>query len=1320
MFRLLGYSALITVCVLLSLPARAGIALEAIDGDFSCALFVTSPPGDASRLFVVEQNGEIYIVTEEDGMLPGLFLDLFGITNYDGQELGLLGFAFDPDYASNGHVYISYTRDFSGQILSIVSRVTVSGSPATATEANFATEQQLLVVEQPYANHNGGMIAFGPDGYLYVAFGDGGSAFDPENRSQNLNSYMGKLLRIDVSGGVATAPADNPYFGAIPGLDLIWASGLRNPWRLSFDRDTGDLWIGDVGQQGFDEINVQPADSTGGENYGWRAFEGNNCNIPEECAPIADDVTFPIQTFPPGGDGSAIVGGYVYRGSALPAFEGAYFYADFIQGTVGFLRRTPEVETTDLTRILNAGGFLCCFTSFGEDADGELYLVSQRKVYKIIDDGITYLDLEPVAQLQEPLFAAGPPGDASRLTVIQRGGVVRLVQNGELVETPFIDISDRVATDGELGLLGMAYHPDFATNGFVFLHYLRRTGEESEIIESVIARYTVNGAPAEAVTADPSSELIIITIPKEIGNHNGGSIAFSPVDGYLYIPMGDGGCCEDPLQNAQDLTRINGKILRIDVDNTDPGLNYAIPADNPFIAQEGVPDEIWAYGLRNPFRSSFDRVTGDFYFGDVGQNEIEEVHVQPAASPGGENYGWPIFEGSRCNTAVATTEVCDALEPQATFPVYEYDREFGSSVTGGSVYRGTAITGISGRYIFADYTYGRVYSFVLDGGVATAPREYTEDLDPDRELPGGYVALCEDGVGELYLISILGGVYKVVQGLGNDFAVFDDPEGEGEGEDQSVAGFTARLAPAADATLYEDVSGQTADGASGYLFSGRTGGNADNALRRALLYFDVAGQLPADAEINSATLRMRCSKAPVGSGEYLMGLHRLTRSWSEGPTATPGAGGAGSPAQEGDATWLHTFYDTASWVTPGGDFATPARAVQLVGNTGFYTWTNGNLADDIAAWLSAPATNFGWILVGDEVTNKSARRFDSRESITEQNRPELVVQYCGTPQDGWIFNPENGHYYRLTEEQTYPVAAASAACAGGYLATVNSAEENTWIVENIVGGFGDLYIGYYDTAEEGTFVWSNGETPGYENWDTGEPNDFNGAEDAAVINSNGLWNDVPVEAVGFGLIERDTLPFIVVGEGEGEGADEGEGEGQPVPSLEEAALDALDDYATADTDDNGALSEAEALAFFAAQYGGGTGEGSPAALLFNALDGNNDGVLGVGELRFAGGAASAVHAADTNGDGALSLSELLRVVQFYNAAAYACAENGGDTEDGYTLEGVDATCLRHSIDYLAPAFEITLSELLRGIQFYNTGGVTHCPGTTEDDFCPQG
>jgi glucose/arabinose dehydrogenase len=1271
-------------------------------------------------LFVVEQNGEIYIVTEEDGMLPGLFLDLFGITNYDGQELGLLGFAFDPDYASNGHVYISYTRDFSGQILSIVSRVTVSGSPATATEANFATEQQLLVVEQPYANHNGGMIAFGPDGYLYVAFGDGGSAFDPENRSQNLNSYMGKLLRIDVSGGVATAPADNPYFGAIPGLDLIWASGLRNPWRLSFDRDTGDLWIGDVGQQGFDEINVQPADSTGGENYGWRAFEGNNCNIPEECAPIADDVTFPIQTFPPGGDGSAIVGGYVYRGSALPAFEGAYFYADFIQGTVGFLRRTPEVETTDLTRILNAGGFLCCFTSFGEDADGELYLVSQRKVYKIIDDGITYLDLEPVAQLQEPLFAAGPPGDASRLTVIQRGGVVRLVQNGELVETPFIDISDRVATDGELGLLGMAYHPDFATNGFVFLHYLRRTGEESEIIESVIARYTVNGAPAEAVTADPSSELIIITIPKEIGNHNGGSIAFSPVDGYLYIPMGDGGCCEDPLQNAQDLTRINGKILRIDVDNTDPGLNYAIPADNPFIAQEGVPDEIWAYGLRNPFRSSFDRVTGDFYFGDVGQNEIEEVHVQPAASPGGENYGWPIFEGSRCNTAVATTEVCDALEPQATFPVYEYDREFGSSVTGGSVYRGTAITGISGRYIFADYTYGRVYSFVLDGGVATAPREYTEDLDPDRELPGGYVALCEDGVGELYLISILGGVYKVVQGLGNDFAVFDDPEGEGEGEDQSVAGFTARLAPAADATLYEDVSGQTADGASGYLFSGRTGGNADNALRRALLYFDVAGQLPADAEINSATLRMRCSKAPVGSGEYLMGLHRLTRSWSEGPTATPGAGGAGSPAQEGDATWLHTFYDTASWVTPGGDFATPARAVQLVGNTGFYTWTNGNLADDIAAWLSAPATNFGWILVGDEVTNKSARRFDSRESITEQNRPELVVQYCGTPQDGWIFNPENGHYYRLTEEQTYPVAAASAACAGGYLATVNSAEENTWIVENIVGGFGDLYIGYYDTAEEGTFVWSNGETPGYENWDTGEPNDFNGAEDAAVINSNGLWNDVPVEAVGFGLIERDTLPFIVVGEGEGEGADEGEGEGQPVPSLEEAALDALDDYATADTDDNGALSEAEALAFFAAQYGGGTGEGSPAALLFNALDGNNDGVLGVGELRFAGGAASAVHAADTNGDGALSLSELLRVVQFYNAAAYACAENGGDTEDGYTLEGVDATCLRHSIDYLAPAFEITLSELLRGIQFYNTGGVTHCPGTTEDDFCPQG
>ncbi|MBI1320062.1 MAG: DNRLRE domain-containing protein [Candidatus Hydrogenedens sp.] len=1329
LFRLI-----VCAAALLPWPAWAGISLKAIDGAFSSALYVTSPPNDATRLFVVEQNGEIHIVTQADGMLPGLFLDLHGISNYDRQELGLLGFAFDPGYDTNGYVYVSYTRTVSAQIESVIARLTVNGDPATATQANLATLQEKLVVPQPYANHNGGMITFGPDGYLYAAFGDGGSAYDPQNRSQNLETYIGKLLRMDVSGeGLATAPPDNPYVGATPGLDLIWASGLRNPWRFSFDRDTGDLWIADVGQQDFEEINFQPADSTGGENYGWHAFEGNACNIPAECAPIENDVTFPIHIFPQTTEGLATIGGYRYRGNALPQFEGAYFYADFIQASVGMLRYTPggepEIETIDLTKILNAGGYICCMTSFGEDANGELLLVTQSKVYRVVDDDITYLDLEPVAQLEEPLQTAGPPGDGSRVCIIQRNGVIRLVQDGALAETPLIDLTGRVASDFELGLLGMAFHPDFASNGYFYLNYLRRTGESNEIIETVIARFTVNGDPSTATTADPDSELILMVIPKLIGDHNGGGIAFSPNDGYLYIPLGDGGCCEDPNQNAQNLTRLNGKIHRIDVDNTDSGLNYAVPADNPFIGQVDVPPTIWAYGLRNPFRCSFDAATGDFYFGDVGQNEIEEVNVQPASSTGGENYGWPIFEGTRCNSAVATQQDCDTLEPSATFPAEEYTRALGSSVTGGTVYRGSAITGLAGRYIYADYTYGRVYSFVYDSGSPTLPREYTEDLDPDRELLEGIVAISDDGVGELYLVSILGGVYKIVQGLGNDYASFDEPEGEGELPQQN--GFEARLQPAKDATLYEDPAGAFANGTGPYFFAGQTGGNAGHALRRALLYFDIAGELPPDADILGAGLRMRVSKSPVGSGAYSMRLHRLTRAWNEGPTATTGAGGAGAPSQTGDATWLHTSYNTSVWTSPGGDYEPLPRAAANVEGTGFYIWNNDNLRDDVAGWLEEPGTNFGWILRGDETASKSARRFDSREAVAEQNRPELVIRYCGTPQDAWVMNTTTGHYYRATTALTHAEASELAACAGGYLATVNDAAENQWLVDNFVSVYGDAFLGYNDIASEGNFVWASGETPGYENWNGGEPNNFGGNENAVQIAGNGKWNDVSVDAVLPAIIERDTTPFFAPeGEGqpggepaEGEGAGqpaEGEGEGGSGPPAEQAALDALANFSAIDQNQDGALSIAEALSYFASQYGGGIGPGSIAQQLYTALNGNGGGGLTVGELRRVGGADSAIHAADTNGNGTLSLSEVLRVVQLYNAPGFACAANGGATEDGYTLSGADESCVPHTSDYLAPAFELTLSEMLRSIQFYNAGGLLHCPGNgAEDGFCPQ-
>lgn len=1226
MFRKAALAAFFMALMFGRLPsAQAGIEITALPGDYTYALFATSPPNDASRLFVVEQNGEIHIVTEAEGFLPGLFLDLFGIVAFDGQEMGLLGFAFDPDYATNGFFYINYTRIEQGQIQSVVSRFTAEGDPATSVVADPDSEQIKLIVDQPFDNHNGGMMAFGPDGYLYIAFGDGGAAYDPGNRSQDLNTYIGKLLRVDPSGeGPFTAPPDNPYVGDIPGLDLIWASGLRNPWRFSFDRVTGDLWIADVGQQDFEEINFQPAGAAGGRNYGWRAYEGNNCNLPSECAPIADSVTLPLQTFPQLDAGRAITGGYVYRGSALPSLQGAYLFADFVQSTVGFLRYEPggdpEIQVTDLTRIINPAGFLCCFTSFGEDADGELYLVSQRKVYKIIDDGIAYLDMEPVAELEQPVLVTGPPGDASRACIVQRTGIVRMLQDGALLETPLINIADRMAFDDNHGLLGMAFHPDFDENGYFYLNYIRRTGESSEIIETVISRFTMDGDPATALTADPDSELILMTIPKQVGNHNGGSLAFSPVDGYLYIPIGDGACCNDPFAVSQDLSNRNGKLLRIDVDNTDPGLNYAIPSDNPFLAQEGVPGEIWAYGLRNPFRSTIDRLTGDVYLADVGQDFIEEIHVQPASSTGGENYGWPLFEGTRCNEAVATQEECDALAPTATFPTFEYTRQFGASVTGGAVYRGTEIEGLQGRYLYADYVYGRVYSFVYEDGQATDYREYTEDLDSEDQLPEGIVAISEDGVGELYLVSVLGSVYKIVEGLGDDFASFDPVEEEGE--NPGGEGIEIRIQPSADASLYETVNGNLANGAGRFIFAGRTGDNADFADRRALLRFDLAGQLPPDAEIYSAALRMHCSKTPVGGSDTVMALHPVTRAWNEGPTVAPGAGGAGSPAQSGDVTWLHTYFDATFWTTPGGDFEPSPSAVRLVGDTGFYTWQDEQLAEDARAWLANPAENFGWMLIGDEATTKSARRFDSREATTEQNRPELIIRYCGAPQDGWTYNPANGHYYRVSEALTWQEAVARATCVGGYLTTVNDAEENQWLLDTLVTSFGSAYIGYNDTAEEGTFVWFNGETPAYENWAEGEPDNFENEDAVLMLTESGLWNDTSAATVLPSIIERDSSP------------------------------------------------------------------------------------------RF-------THAADLDRNLNVDLSELLRMVQLFTNGALHCADTPGETEDGYVPgDGINLTCAPHTADYLPQDWQISLTELLRVIQFYNANAYALCD-TGEDGFCTE-
>lgn len=358
--------------------------LERIDAalGLNTPLFLTSPPGDSARLFVVEKGGRIKVVDKATSSLIGTFLDISSLVS-TGSEQGLLGMAFDPQYATNRRFYVSYT-DTSGN--SVIARYLVSAGNANV--AVNTADRMILTLVQPFANHNGGMIVFGPDNLLYLGFGDGGSGGDPGNRAQNKGELLGKLLRIDVSQSTApqpayTIPPDNPFVGQAGVRAEIWSFGLRNPWRYSFDRQSGDLYIADVGQDNWEEVDV--AASTGGSgkgaNFGWRVMEGAHCYPPGSSCSTAG-LTFPLIEYDHSA-GCSIIGGYVYRGPAIPALQGTYFYADFCQGFVRSFKLVNGVasQSTDWSAALGPGGNI---TSFGEDAAGELYVMtSAGGLYRI-------------------------------------------------------------------------------------------------------------------------------------------------------------------------------------------------------------------------------------------------------------------------------------------------------------------------------------------------------------------------------------------------------------------------------------------------------------------------------------------------------------------------------------------------------------------------------------------------------------------------------------------------------------------------------------------------------------------------------------------------------------------------------------------------------------------------------------------------------------------------------------------------------------------------------------------------------------------------
>ncbi len=343
---------------------------EIVAAGFASPVLVTHAGDGSNRLFVVEKAGYIRII-KEGGVLPTPFLNITGIVDSGAGERGLLGLAFDPDYENNGLFYVNYTRTGDGEEQgdTVVARYTVSDADPDVADPDSAAI--LLVVDQPYANHNGGNLVFGPDGYLYIGLGDGGSAGDPDQHGQDNTTLLGAMLRIGVGQGVSyTIPLDNPYVGA-EGADEVLAIGLRNPWRFSFDRETGDLYIADVGQNAWEEVDFLVAGTAGGANLGWPCREGAHtfsdappCDDPDWLATLTE----PIAEY--GHDqGRSVTGGFVYRGSDYPSLAGRYFYADFVEGKIWSIDTTtwspPELELdTSLT-----------ISSFGEDERGELYVV---------------------------------------------------------------------------------------------------------------------------------------------------------------------------------------------------------------------------------------------------------------------------------------------------------------------------------------------------------------------------------------------------------------------------------------------------------------------------------------------------------------------------------------------------------------------------------------------------------------------------------------------------------------------------------------------------------------------------------------------------------------------------------------------------------------------------------------------------------------------------------------------------------------------------------------------------------------------------------
>lgn len=422
-----------------------------------------------------------------------------------------------------------------------------------------------------------------------------------------------------------------------------------------------------------------------------------------------------------------------------------------------------------------------------------------------------------------PIYVAAPAADP-RLFIVERAGRIRILDNGALRPAPFLDISARVSTAGEGGLLGLAFAPDFATSRAFYVYYT--TGSP---MTSRISRF-------RASTTDPNlaatEEKIVLAVPQPATtNHKGGTVAFGS-DGMLYMGFGDGGGGGDPSEYAQNLGTLLGKMIRIDVSFSAFSDNYRIPSDNPFVGTGGALPEIWARGLRNPFRFGFDRQTGDLYIADVGENDLEEVNVESASAPGGRNYGWDVMEGTSCFEAPDPDEpACNA--GSLTLPVHQYSHSLGCSITGGTVYRGSQAS-LRGHYLFADFCSSTIWSFVWNGagGIVGSVVNRTAEFTPptSQGTITSIVGFGESGSGELHIVDGNGEIFRVVPAVECGNGVDDDGDGSVD-----VAGGDPGCASASDLSEHaptlpcDDGADNDGDGRADF----RVGASGDLACRTA-------------------------------------------------------------------------------------------------------------------------------------------------------------------------------------------------------------------------------------------------------------------------------------------------------------------------------------------------------------------------------------------------------------------------------------------------------------------------------------------------------